>query len=138
MSRQLCIRLTVLFIAVIGVALAFWRTPREPISPRPVAVATPAPVAPKPAATPTPAPRSKRQMIVFTATWCVVCRQQKPTVARIEAAGVKVWRIDIDERPDLASKYGVTAVPTYVFYDGDKEGTTTHDADDILKQVENL
>ena len=77
-------------------------------------------------------------MIVFTATWCVVCQQQKPTVARIEAAGVKVWRIDIDERPDLASKYGVTAVPTYVFYDGDKEGTTTHDAHEILKQVENL
>ena len=82
-----------------------------------------------------PKPIVKFQLLVFTATWCTVCQEQKPIVADIEDTGVKVVRIDIDEHPDLAAKYNVTAVPTYILYRGNKDALVTHIASEVLKEI---
>jgi thiol-disulfide isomerase/thioredoxin len=130
---------TSIAILILG-TVANW--PKKPVESRPVALApvvapvittTPTtPTTPKPVTPTTP----KLQMIVFTATWCTVCQEQKPIVAQIEKRGVKVWRIDYDQRPDLVAKYNVTAVPTYVFYNGEKP-FVTNDANAILKEITN-
>ena len=61
-------------------------------------------------------------LIDFTATWCGPCRQIAPLVDQLadEYVGkVKVMKLDIDENPETARRYGIRGVPTlYVFKGG--------------------
>jgi thioredoxin 1 len=61
-------------------------------------------------------------LVDFTATWCGPCRQIAPLVDQIadEYVGrAKVAKLDIDESPGIAQKYGIRGVPTlYVFKGG--------------------
>lgn len=62
-------------------------------------------------------------LVDFTATWCGPCRQISPLVEQLagEYAGrVKVTKLDIDESPGTAQKFGIRGVPTlYVFKGGE-------------------
>lgn len=61
-------------------------------------------------------------LVDFFATWCGPCRMVAPVIDEIaaEKAGeVSVYKVDIDQSPDLAFKYQVSSVPTLiVFEDG--------------------
>ena len=61
-------------------------------------------------------------LIDFWATWCGPCRMLAPTIAKIaeEQSGViKVGKVDVDEEPVLAAKFGIASIPTLmVFKDG--------------------
>ena len=60
-------------------------------------------------------------LVDFTATWCGPCKALAPIVAQVadELAGkVKVGKLDIDESPLTASKYGVRGVPTLMVFKG--------------------
>ena len=49
-------------------------------------------------------------LVDFWATWCGPCRMLAPTIAKIaeEQSGViKVGKVDVDEEPELAAKYGI-------------------------------
>lgn len=66
---------------------------------------------------------SKVPVVVdFFATWCGPCRLQGPILDELagESEGhFDVVKVDVDQDPDLATKYGVTALPTLlVFADG--------------------
>jgi thiol-disulfide isomerase/thioredoxin len=50
----------------------------------------------------------------FTATWCGPCQAMKPVVEQLKQAGYPVRAVDIDQHPDLAERYNVHAVPTFV------------------------
>lgn len=92
----------------------------------------------KPTPKPKPAKVETVKVLDFTADWCGPCRKSAPAINRLEKAGWKIVRIDIDERADLASKWKITAVPTYIVLKGNKEVTRTHDVDELraaLKQV---
>lgn len=80
-------------------------------------------------------PNSSPQVIAFTASWCGPCKKQAPLIDQIEAAGVRVTRIDIDQQRDLAQEYRVTAVPTYLYYEGSRLILRTHRARDVLHLV---
>ena len=67
------------------------------------------------------------KVLAFTASWCVPCQRAKPALVQIRAAGVDVEIIDIDDRPDLAKKYGVTSVPTFIVYVCGKTPVRTND-----------
>ncbi len=62
-------------------------------------------------------------LVDFTATWCGPCRMIAPFVEQLaeEYAGrAKVAKLDIDENPATAQRYGIRGVPTlYVFKGGE-------------------
>jgi thioredoxin 2 len=58
----------------------------------------------------------------FWAPWCAPCRMAAPEVDRLAArvAGkAMVLKINTEEHPDVAQRYGIQAIPTFmVFKDG--------------------
>ena len=65
----------------------------------------------------------------FSATWCGPCRALTPVIEQIAAdyAGkVLVGKIDVDDCPELAEKYGIRGFPTVLLMNGDGKviGTT--------------
>jgi thioredoxin 1 len=81
-------------------------------------------------------------LVDFTATWCGPCKALAPVVEKIatEHAGkYKVAKVDIDDCPATAQKYGIRSVPTVlVFKAGEKKaqhiGVTTKE--NLLKLLE--
>jgi len=63
-------------------------------------------------------------MVDFWATWCGPCRMVAPVVEKLAgqyAGRVKVMKLNTDENPDVASKYGIQGIPTLMFFkDGKK------------------
>ena len=55
----------------------------------------------------------------FGATWCGPCRALEPHIIELanEYAGkVKVGKVDVDNNPNTAAKFGVRSVPTVLFF----------------------
>lgn len=66
-------------------------------------------------------------LVDFWASWCGPCKMMGPIIDQIaeENAGIKVGKINIDEQPELAQKYGVMSIPTLVlFQDGERKDTS--------------
>jgi thioredoxin 1 len=63
-------------------------------------------------------------LLDFSAVWCGPCKMLSPIVEKIavENAGkYKVGKIDIDDSPGVAAKYGIRGVPTVVIFKSGKE-----------------
>ena len=63
-------------------------------------------------------------LVDFYADWCGPCKMIAPFIEEIatENPDVKVGKINIDNDPELAVKFGVMSIPTLiVFKDGVKE-----------------
>jgi thioredoxin 1 len=62
-------------------------------------------------------------IVDFWAEWCGPCRLVSPELEKIQTeygAKVKVVKLNIDEAPSIASKYGILSIPTIaLFVDGD-------------------
>jgi thioredoxin 1 len=62
-------------------------------------------------------------VVDFWAEWCGPCKMIGPSLEEIstEMAGkVKITKLNIDENPELAAKFGVRSIPTLmIFKDGE-------------------
>ena len=68
--------------------------------------------------------KSDKPVIVdFWAEWCGPCHAVAPVLDKIvEERGdeLKLVKVNIDEEPDLASRYGIASIPTMIlFKDGE-------------------
>ena len=57
----------------------------------------------------------KAVLIDFWATWCGPCKMIAPIIKEIAeefSDEVKVCKVNIDDEPSLATKFGITSIPT--------------------------
>jgi thioredoxin 1 len=57
-------------------------------------------------------------MIDFYAEWCGPCRMMSPIVeefAKNYEGKVKIGKINVDEESDLAMRFGVQSIPSFIF-----------------------
>ncbi|WP_454288818.1 thioredoxin [Rhizobium arsenicireducens] len=60
-------------------------------------------------------------VVDFWAEWCGPCKMIAPSLEEIsvEMAGkVKVVKVNIDENPEIAAKFGVRSIPTLAIFKG--------------------
>ena len=60
-------------------------------------------------------------LVDFWATWCGPCQMLGPVVAEIaeeRASTLKVGKVNVDEAPELAARYGVMSIPAVFLFKG--------------------
>lgn len=64
----------------------------------------------------------KKVLLDFWAPWCAPCRMVVPIVEEIaaERSDIKVGKINVDEQPELANRFGVMSIPTLVVMENGK------------------
>ena len=62
-------------------------------------------------------------LVDFWAEWCGPCKMMAPIVEALseELSDVKVCHINIDENIDIAQKYRVMSIPTFIAFKGGEE-----------------
>lgn len=58
-------------------------------------------------------------LVDFTAVWCAPCQMMTPIIEELakEYSGkIKVVKIDVDQAPKTAQKYGIMSVPTFIIF----------------------
>lgn len=65
--------------------------------------------------------RSSRPVVVdFWASWCAPCLMMGQTLHDIAdriPAGLEIVKVNVDENPELAERYGIRSIPTLLFVD---------------------
>jgi len=57
-------------------------------------------------------------LVDFWAQWCGPCKMLTPTIEAValECKGsMKVGKVNVDDAPDIASRYAITSIPTLLF-----------------------
>lgn len=56
----------------------------------------------------------KTVVLDFYADWCGPCKMQSPIIDKLseEISTIKVGKINVDNNPNIAVKYGIMSIPT--------------------------
>ncbi len=63
-------------------------------------------------------------LVDFWAEWCVPCHMVSPVVEEIgreKAEHLQVAKLNIDDNPDVARRYGIMSIPTLMLFIGGQE-----------------
>lgn len=65
-------------------------------------------------------------LVDFFATWCGPCKMMAPVLEEVAVAKqgkAAVYKVDVDQEPELAQRFGVMSVPTLIVFKG---GSVAH------------
>lgn len=63
-------------------------------------------------------------LVDFWAPWCGPCRMQTPILEKLAASGsisAKILKVNTDENPEIAQKYGIVSIPTLILFNDGQE-----------------
>lgn len=60
---------------------------------------------------------NKPILLDFWASWCGPCMMLSPTLDELaeESNAFDIGKINVDEQPELAQKFGISSIPTLIF-----------------------
>lgn len=81
-------------------------------------------------------------LVDFFATWCGPCQMLAPIIDELshEVGETRVFKLDVDQLPEIAGQYGVMSIPTIkVFKNGKiiQESVGVRNKQEILKMIQN-
>jgi len=62
-------------------------------------------------------------LVDFWAVWCGPCRALAPVVDELAGENkgkINVFKLNVDENPNVAAKFGIRGIPTVLFFKGGK------------------
>lgn len=60
-------------------------------------------------------------LLDFWAEWCGPCKMLSSVLDEIaaeQAGRVKIAKVDVDQSPDLAARFGIRSIPTLIYFAG--------------------
>ena len=80
-------------------------------------------------------------LVVLFAVWCMPCQMIAPIIEEIsnEKTDVNFFKVNVDETPEVAIKYGVSSIPTLlIFKDGElvNKAVGAYPKESIVKLLE--
>ena len=77
----------------------------------------------------------KPVLVDFWAEWCMPCRMLSPVVDEVanENTSVSVGKINVDEQPELAARFGVMSIPTLIVF---KNGETVQRSVGVIPKAQ--
>jgi len=78
-------------------------------------------------------------LVDFWAPWCGPCQMMGPTIEKLAgdfAGKAVIAKVNVDDSPDLASKYGIRSIPALLFFKGGEvvDQLVGVQSEDALKQ----
>ncbi len=58
-------------------------------------------------------------LVDFWAPWCGPCQMMGPTIDKLAGdyeGSAKIAKVNVDDSPDLANKYGIRSIPALLFF----------------------
>ena len=87
---------------------------------------------------------NKSVLVDFYADWCGPCKMAGPVVEALAGihTGVKFVKVNVDNNPDIAQRYGIMSIPTMIaFKNGEQVATSLgfrpqEELEEIVKAAE--
>lgn len=69
-------------------------------------------------------------VVDFHATWCGPCKAIAPQIEKLSETheNIKFYKVDVDEVGEVAAENGISAMPTFLFFNGGEKIETVRGA----------
>ena len=65
--------------------------------------------------------KEKKVLVDFWASWCGPCRALGPIMEEVAESGITVYKVNVDDNPELAKEYGIMSIPCVIAFDNGEE-----------------